>query len=62
YPDSQNLFTLGQAAIYPAGSWEISLFNEQADFPMGAFKPPLPEGQDTCYISDHTDIALGLNA
>ncbi len=23
YPDSQNLFTLGRAAIYPAGSWEI---------------------------------------
>ena len=26
YPDSQNLFTLGKAAIYPAGSWEVSLF------------------------------------
>ena len=24
YPDSQNLFTLGRAAIYPAGSWEIT--------------------------------------
>jgi raffinose/stachyose/melibiose transport system substrate-binding protein len=62
YPDSQNLFTLGGAAIYPSGSWEISVFNEQADFPMGAFLPPLPEGADTCYISDHTDIALGMNA
>jgi raffinose/stachyose/melibiose transport system substrate-binding protein len=62
YPDSQNLFTLGQAAIYPAGSWDISLFNQQAEFPMGAFPPPLPEGSDTCYISDHTDIALGMNA
>ena len=51
YPDSQNLFTLGQAAIFPAGSWEISL-NQQADFAMGAFPPPLPEGADTCYISD----------
>ena len=61
YPDSQNLFTLGGGAIYPAGSWEIALFNEQADFEMGAFKPPLPEGADTCYISDHTDIALGMN-
>ncbi len=62
YPDSQNLFTLGQAAIYPTGSWEISLFNTQADFEMGAFKPYLPEGSDgTCYISDHTDIALGMN-
>src|SRR5690606_41644847 len=23
YPDSQNLFTLGRAAIFPSGSWEI---------------------------------------
>ncbi len=62
YPDSQNLFTLGKAAIYPTGSWEISVFNEQASFPMGVFKPYLPNAGDKCYISDHTDIALGLNA
>ena len=62
YADSQNLFTLGKAAIYPAGSWDISLFNQQADFAMGAFPPPLPEGAEKCYISDHTDIALGMNA
>ena len=62
YPDSQNLFTLGRAAIYPAGSWEIAGFNTQADFEMGAFKPPVPNAGDQCYISDHTDIALGLNA
>ena len=62
YPDSQNLFTLGRAAIYPAGSWEISGFNTQAQFKMGAFPPPVQAAGDTCYISDHTDIALGLNA
>ena len=62
YPDSQNLFTLGRAAIYPAGSWEIAIFNEQANFNMGAFTPPLPEGATRTYISDHTDIALGMNA
>lgn len=62
YPDAQSLFTLGEGAIYPAGSWEIQLFESQADFEMGAFPPPLPEGQDQCYISDHTDIALGMNA
>jgi raffinose/stachyose/melibiose transport system substrate-binding protein len=62
YPDAQNLFTLGQAAIYPTGSWEIALFREQAEFDMSAFKPPLPEGADTCYISDHTDIGVGMNA
>ena len=62
YPDSQNLFTLGRAAIYPAGSWEIAGFNAQADFAMGAFKPPVMTAGDTCYISDHTDIGIGLNA
>lgn len=61
YPDSQNLFTLGRAAIYPAGSWEISGFNTQADFEMGAFYPPVKNAGDTCYISDHTDIAMGMN-
>ena len=62
YPDSQNLFTLGRAAIYPAGSWEISGFNTQAEFKMGAFPPPVKKAGDTCYISDHNDIGIGLNA
>ena len=62
YPDSQNLFTLGRAAIYPAGSWEISGFNAQAGFKMGAFAPPVAAAGDSCYISDHTDIAIGMNA
>ena len=64
YPDSQNLFTLGRAAIYPAGSWEIAPFRTQiADaFEMGAFPPPVQNAGDQCYISDHVDIAMGLNA
>ena len=64
YPDSQNLFTLGRAAIYPAGSWEIGVFGPQIGgaFEMGAFPPPLPAAGDKCYISDHTDIAMGMNA
>ncbi len=62
YPDAQNLFALGMGAIYPAGSWDIGVFNSLVDFQMGAFPPPPPAGQDTCYISDHTDIAMGLNA
>jgi raffinose/stachyose/melibiose transport system substrate-binding protein len=49
-------------AIYPTGSWEIGFFRPQIDFEMGAFLPPLPEGAETCYISDHTDIAMGVNA
>ncbi len=62
YPDSQNLFTLGRAAIYPAGSWEISVFRRQADFAMGAFPPPVPAAGDTCYVSDQPDHALAMNA
>ena len=62
YPDSQNMFTLGRAAIYPAGSWEIAGFNTQAQFKMGAFPPPVKNAGDTCYISDHNDIGIGLNA
>jgi raffinose/stachyose/melibiose transport system substrate-binding protein len=62
YPDSQNLFALGRAAIYPAGSWDIPVFRKQADFEFDAFPPPLPAGATKCYISDHTDIALGINA
>lgn len=62
YPDSQQLFTLGQAAIFPAGSWEIALFNKDAQFKLGAFKPPVANAGDQCYISDHTDIGIGMNA
>ena len=29
---------------------------------MGAFYPPVQAAGDECYISDHTDIAIGLNA
>lgn len=62
YPDSQNLFTLGRAAVYPAGSWEITGFNDNADFALGAFIPPVVNAGDECYISDHTDIGIGMNA
>lgn len=62
YTDSQNLFTLGRAAIYPTGSWEITGFQENADFELGAFAPPRTETDGKCYISDHTDIGIGMNA
>ena len=29
---------------------------------MGAFMPPVAKDGDPCYISDHTDIAIGMNA
>lgn len=62
YADAQQLFPLGQAAIYPSGSWEIPLFESQADFEMGAFKPYTPDGATECSISDHVDIGVGMNS
>jgi raffinose/stachyose/melibiose transport system substrate-binding protein len=62
YPDSQSMFTLGQAAIYPAGSWDIKTFEAQGEFEFGAFPPPVGKTGDTCFISDHPDTGIGLNA
>jgi raffinose/stachyose/melibiose transport system substrate-binding protein len=62
YPDAQQLFTMGKAAIYPTGSWEISQFEKDASFGLGIFRPPVAKKGDPVYISDHTDIALGMNA
>ncbi|MCG3862571.1 MULTISPECIES: ABC transporter substrate-binding protein [unclassified Photobacterium] len=59
YADSIELFKTGKAAIYPAGSWDISTFTGQLDF--GVFPPPVENRGDECYFSDHTDIGIGLN-
>jgi len=64
YTDSQDLFTGGKAAIFPAGSWEIAGFEKTigTDFTMGAFKAPPPAANNgTCTISDQLDHAIGLN-
>ena len=29
---------------------------------MGAFPPPVKKAGDTCYITDHVDIGIGINA
>ena len=62
YGDSQNLFGTGRAAIYPTGSWDISYFEQNSKVEFGAFKPPVQKAGDPCYISDHTDIAMGINS
>jgi len=62
YGDSQNLFGTGRAAIYPAGSWDISYFEQNSKVEFGAFKPPVQKAGDPCFISDHTDIAMGVNS
>ena len=62
YRESQALFAAGGAAIYPSGSWEIAGFNARAGFGIGAFRPPVRQAGDPCHISDHVDMAIGLNA
>ena len=60
YADSQNLFSLGKGAIYPAGSWDISTFRATAQVPDGRVPAAAARRrQSQCYISDHTDIAHG---
>jgi len=61
YTDTQEMFPLGQAAIMPAGSWEISLFRQKAKFPMGVFMPPVANPGDQHYIDQQIDIAFTYN-
>jgi raffinose/stachyose/melibiose transport system substrate-binding protein len=61
YPDAQQYFESGKAAMYPAGSWDIAYF-EGKGVNVGFFGPPVLAAGDQCYISDHTDIAIGMNA
>lgn len=60
--EARRLFLSGQAAIYPAGSWEIRFM---ADHPnqshFGVFAPPLPQGKHSCYVLNHLDKAIGIN-
>ncbi|WP_035059332.1 ABC transporter substrate-binding protein [Andreprevotia chitinilytica] len=62
YGDTQTLFASGKAAIVAAGSWDIGYYNQNAKFELGAFPPPVPKAGDKCYISDHTDLGLGVNS
>ncbi|WP_163920380.1 ABC transporter substrate-binding protein [Photobacterium sp. Alg240-V54] len=59
YANAIELFKTGKAAIYPTGSWDISTFANSVDF--GVFAPPVVKKGDECYISDHTDLGMGLN-
>jgi raffinose/stachyose/melibiose transport system substrate-binding protein len=61
YADSQVQFSLGRAAIYPAGSWDIAYFNQSAGLDLGVFAPPVRSAGQRCHISDHMDIGIGVN-
>ena len=59
--EARLLFAQGGAAIYPAGSWDISYFNQFPDLELGVFAPPVQQAGDRCQISDHMDIGIGIN-
>ena len=64
YYDSQQLFLLGQAAMWMGGSWDIPFFESEEnapDFQWGIFATPAPEGQDR-YVTFHLDAGMGINA
>ena len=45
------------------GVVDAQLFEENATFEMGAFPPPVVDANaGTCWICDHIDIAVGMNA
>jgi raffinose/stachyose/melibiose transport system substrate-binding protein len=62
YDDAKVLFVNGDAGVFPGGSWEITGFEKDAPFELGVFQPPVPADGDPCFISDHVDIGMGMNA
>ena len=62
YYDSQQLFLLGEAAMWFGGSWDIPFFESEApDFAWSIFPVPPPEGKDP-HVTFHLDAGMGINA
>jgi raffinose/stachyose/melibiose transport system substrate-binding protein len=61
YADSQNLFSLERAAVYPTGSWDLAYFGRTPSLELGVFAPPVEHAGDKCFISDHMDMGIGVN-
>lgn len=60
--DARDLFLQGQAAIYPAGSWEIaSLSAPEMARNIAVFAPPPKQVKHNCYVLSHLDIGIGIN-
>lgn len=63
YYDSQQLFLLGEAAMWFGGSWDIPFFESEApDFEWSVFAVPAPEGTDQEHVTFHLDAGMGINA
>lgn len=61
YADQQQLFALGRAAMWIAGSWEINMATS-AGVDAGVFAPPLATPDSDLYVMVHPDLAMGVNA
>ncbi len=63
YYDSQQIFLMGEAAMWFGGSWDIPVFeSEEPDFEWSVFGIPAPEGQEQRYVTFHMDAGMGINA
>jgi raffinose/stachyose/melibiose transport system substrate-binding protein len=62
YYDSQQLFLMGEAAMWLGGSWDIPFFeSENIDFEWSIFAVPPPAGSQG-HITFHLDAGMGLNS
>jgi raffinose/stachyose/melibiose transport system substrate-binding protein len=61
YEDMTQLFTLGQAAILPDGSWQITQVTSTG-LDIGVFGAPPAAAGDQRYQQEMADMAFGLNA
>lgn len=63
YLDNVQLFALGEAGIYPGGSFDLGFIQSQGlDFEMDVFAPPVVNKGDTRWASFNGGAGLGLNA
>ena len=62
YDQARRLFLTGRAAILPAGSWDISFFENAGIKDIGVFHYPVVNADDQCYVTNHLDAGLGINA
>ena len=61
--EARDLFLSGRAAIYPAGSWEIRFMSHHHNPQIfGVFAPPPKANQHNCYVLNHLDKGIGINA
>jgi raffinose/stachyose/melibiose transport system substrate-binding protein len=62
--EATDLFVSGKSAVYLVGSLELHDLEQDVNetFSMGVFQPPVPTAGDHCYIQDHIDMAMSMNA